>query len=302
MEQIEKLIEQGKAWEAIHNIGQFMREKKESLSQDQWMEFIHKDIHNSKIQEFCHLCPFTRRNYEKPRGYSGDAITLDYIYGIPGILDHSKLDIIAEEVFRYAVGTSATRAVRYRRKRASQYLDDACKQYEKSTNIFSVACGHLREVELSREIQKGNFASFIALDQDQKSLKLVEECYGRYGVSTLNDSIKNLITGQRTFKNNSFQLIYSLGLYDYLQQEYANLLTSRLFKYLAPGGRMVLANFLPNIPYIGYMEALMDWWLIYRSETEMQTLVTGIKQHIQGSHLFRDPDENIVFMEIIKKV
>lgn len=65
---------------------------------------------------------------------------------------------------------------------------------------------------------------------------------------------------------------------------------------------MVLANFLPNIPYIGYMEALMDWWLIYRSETEMQTLVTGIKQHIQGSHLFRDPDENIVFMEIIKKV
>lgn len=71
---------------------------------------------------------------------------------------------------------------------------------------------------------------------------------------------------------------------------------------LNPGGRLLIANFLPNIPCIGFMEAVGDWWLIYRNKEQMQELISKIpKEHINNVDIFVEKNQNIIFVEIEKK-
>ena len=56
----------------------------------------------------------------------------------------------------------------------------------------------------------------------------------------------------------------------------ARRLTARLFEMARPGGRLFIANFHPETPGSVCMEAWMDWWLIYRTETQVQDFASGI--------------------------
>ena len=71
---------------------------------------------------------------------------------------------------------------------------------------------------------------------------------------------------------------------------------------LRPGGEIMIANFLPEIPDVGYMEAFMDWQLIYRTRWEVMELTKGIPEaDISDIHCFSDPDnKNIVFLQVTK--
>lgn len=300
MRNIVDLIDRSRAWEAIHNIVMLMLEKRRTLTESDWKEYVRSEVSSSKIRQFAHLCPLTRRNYEKPRGYAGDAVMMDLIYGLSKEVVAAELDELGEEVYRYTSGSPACRAVRYRRKLLSKYIDAACAESGKNTNILSLACGHLREAEIAKELAAKNFSSFIAFDQDAESLKVVADDYGKYGVKATQGSVKNIITGRKKFESGSYDLVYSAGLYDYLSQDVAIRLTRNILEAVRPGGKLLLANFLPNIPDVGYMESLMDWWLIYRSDEEMKELTSELGDKIRGCTLFHDPDDNIVFLEIVR--
>ena len=38
------------------------------------------------------------------------------------------------------------------------------------------------------------------------------------------------------------------------------------------GGSVVIANLTPHNDEVGYMEAVMDWWMCYRTEADMREL------------------------------
>ena len=49
------------------------------------------------------------------------------------------------------------------------------------------------------------------------------------------------------------------------------------------------------------MCAVMDWWLIYRAEVDMQSLLDQISTAELGKvRLYRDPDEQILFLEVVR--
>lgn len=139
-----------------------------------------------------------------------------------------------------------------RRSIIARTIDEVCEQRQRP-GILSLACGHLREAEFSGAIQCGKFESFLALDQDQESLDVVDRDYGQYGVQSLNKSVRELLR-DRTFEGR-FDLIYSAGLYDYVEKKVATKLTDRLFELLAPGGYLLLTNFLPSIRSWGMWRA-----------------------------------------------
>ena len=98
-----------------------------------------------------------------------------------------------------------------------------------------------------------------------------------------------------------FHLIYSTGLYDYLQQTSGQRLTATLFEMLAGGGRLLVANFLPGIPGVGYMESYMDWKLVYRTRREILDLAAEIPQaQLHEVKIFAEENRNIIFLELMK--
>src|SRR6202011_3337134 len=109
---------------------------------------------------------------------------------------------------------------------------------------------------------------------DPENLAVIAKDYARHEVKTLKANVKQVVTKSVEFSNVS--LIYAAGLFDYLQDPFAKALTKTMFESLRSGGKLLLANFLPNIRDCGFMEAVMDWWLTYRTEHDLEGLLEEI--------------------------
>ena len=93
-------------------------------------------------------------------------------------------------------------------------------------------------------------------------------------VKAINAGVKSLLEG--SLRLPQFDFVYSAGLYDYLQSRLAQTLTRSLFSLVKPGGKLLLSNFLPTTPDIGYMECCMGWHLIYRDLETIKDLTRSI--------------------------
>jgi hypothetical protein len=95
--------------------------------------------------------------------------------------------------------------------------------------------------------------------------------------------------------------VYAAGLYDYLSQSFATRLTKVMFDMLRSGGKLLVANFVPNHAEVGYMETFMQWHLIYRTEHKLAALADEIPpSEIAFKRTFLEENGNILFLEIIK--
>jgi hypothetical protein len=89
----------------------------------------------------------------------------------------------------------------------------------------------------------------------------------------LHDSIKRLLRGSSVFAGHGqFDLIYSCGLFDYLQLLTAVSLYRSLYSLVAPGGTLYVGNMVPQNPCRWFMELHLDWFLVYRERPEMLEL------------------------------
>jgi extracellular factor (EF) 3-hydroxypalmitic acid methyl ester biosynthesis protein len=263
----------------------------------EWREFAKTGWVNHPIKTLAHQDPMTRRAFEKPRGYAGDAELLDLIYGLRPV--PAGTTSIGAAIYGFSVQAPAAAAVRVRRNILAAKIDEVADQIEKP-RILSVACGHLREAQKSEAVVAGRVGDFYALDQDKFSLETVAREQQPNGITPVHGSVKSLLKGETTF--NELDLVYSTGLYDYLPQSVAVELTARLFGMLRPGGRLVLANLLPGFVSLGYMESFMGWPMIYRDDTEMAEVAAGLSRpEIASLTTFHDTHNHVVFLEVEKQ-
>lgn len=281
----------------IHRLFVECRELRNHLPTDEWKQRV-KLIRESELLSLVHQDPFTYRAFTKPRGYAGDAVMMDFIYSQEENWQNPEASELGRSVFQYTINAAASAGVRSRREFIAECLDDVARTHV-SPSVLAIACGHLREASMSSAVRRRRFKEFIALDADADSLKEVDRSYSRYGVRTHLSDIRKMLTGRLDY--GKFDLIYSTGLYDYLNAKTAKRLTGHLFSMLQPGGKLVIANFLPTIDDIGYMEACMDWFLIYRDRFEMMGLTEFIKQSdIRDIKVSVEENQNIVFLEVVR--
>lgn len=252
------------------------------------------------LRQLVHQDPFTFRAFSKPRGYAGDAKLLDYIYGREeGWPVPEGTSDLGKQVFHFTTGSAACEAVRARRGFIADLVDQIAGE-TLSPHILSVACGHLREALLCSTIKRRRFGRYVALDSDQQSLEEVARCHGHHGVQTCQASIRNLLVGRTDL--GSFDLVYSTGLYDYLALPAAQRLTQSLFRMLRPRGKLLIANFLPGILDLGYMETYMAWKLLFRTRQDMLLLAETIPlADIHEMRLFAEENQNIIFLQVTRR-
>ncbi len=272
---------------------------KSTSDEDVWARTVERCL-NHPVRDLIHQDPFAHRCFVKPRGYAGDATLIDYLYTRDC---HSTattpVSALGSRIFEFTRDIPAGHAVRRRRDLMASIIDQIC-QTHKNPRILSVACGHLREATLCKSVAAGRTGRFVALDQDEQSISVVDREVSGFGVTTVHNSIKALFRGP--VSEERFDLIYSTGLYDYLDDRMGTKLTQRMFEMLNPGGRLIVANFVPGLVCSAYMEAFLDWKLIYRDTEQMRDLSATIPQSETTSRrVFLEDNDNIVFLDITRQ-
>ncbi|MBY4590062.1 MULTISPECIES: class I SAM-dependent methyltransferase [Rhizobium] len=220
------------------------------------------------VAHYLHQDPLTRWSFEKPRGYSGDARLLDFIYGRPEIEDDvASSSTLGRSIYAYTRNASSSVAVRERRDILARRVDEIASARPGSTEVLAIASGHLREGPLSHALGAGAIKRWVAVDQDPMSVGTVARDFAGTSVEALNGSVKSLLAGRHAL--GMFDFVYAAGLYDYLPDAVAIKLTKKCVSMLKPGGTFLFANFSPATDVDGYMETFMNWALLLRSEHEM---------------------------------
>ncbi len=263
---------------------------------DRWTAFT-DSIRRHPVCDFVRQDPFIRRALEKPRGYPGDAVMIDYIYGSASVAPEiESLPPQAALVHAFSTSAAAPRAVRYRRQFAARTIDELAARRGTGIRVVSIAAGHLREAELSEAARAGN-VEFVAIDQDTESLETIRRSFASISVEAVHGSVRQILTGKLRIP--SADLVYALGLFDYLDQTAASRLAELMLDAVRPGGVLLIPNFLTGIQDAGWMESFMDWKLIYRRDAEMLDLL-GDWTSVARAEIHRDPDQNITFLKVYR--
>ncbi len=252
------------------------------------------------VREFLLQDPFTKWSFEKPRGYSGDAGLLDIIYQHPAASEVvGAASELGAEIFAYTVQATTSVAARERREILAREVDAAAAISDKA-EVLAVACGYLRESELSQSFRDGKLGRWVALDQDEASVDVVAAANPNTAIVPMVGNVSGLM--RRNYDLGTFDLVYASGLYDYLPYAVAVRLTQRLVEMLKPGGAYLFANYSDEIRTDGYMETFMDWPLILRSDEDMRGIVNAaVDRNKVETEVFYGENRNIVYSRIRRK-
>jgi extracellular factor (EF) 3-hydroxypalmitic acid methyl ester biosynthesis protein len=278
---------------------------------DSKQHFIHREYFQKMLNEFLTTSALFKRAYTKPLGYAGDYEMMNIIYRN----DFEGDDVFSQVMNKIDCEGSAARAVRNRREYLSRKIlsvynsvpdDGSCK-------IVSIACGP--SVEMAdflagiREQKRPVRLEFIAMDQDENALDdtrrrltPLSESFEDISIRILRDNIKDLILGRKKKEDDPYSdadLIYTAGLCDYLSNNAINRLIRELYRFLKPGGALIIGNFGTHNPQRFKMEYGSEWFLIYRSEEEIRAFTKGLPEDIVYS-VEKEPEGINLFLNIIK--
>ena len=265
---------------------------------ESWPDFARSCL-SHPLRHVLHQDPFTYRAFSKPRGYAGDAVMMDYIYGL-GEAGRAAREAtpMGRTIFSHMATRPSARAVRYRRELLASLIDRTASKG--GSRVFALAAGHLRETEMSDAVRSGVLQDYVAMDQDEASLAVVDRDYARFGVRAVPGSVRQILG--RKVNIGQFDFVYAAGLFDYLAAPVAAALTSRLFEMTRPGGTLLIPNFAAGARDTGYMEAFMDWHLIYRTHSDMQALAAALPAgEVADLEIFDDADDTITFLLVNKR-
>jgi extracellular factor (EF) 3-hydroxypalmitic acid methyl ester biosynthesis protein len=245
-----------------------------------------------------------RRSYEKPLGYPGDYQVMNHVYDW-GYEGDTLFDKLSHHLALQTAECVATRMVMVRRVIA----ETVAAAGTGPARITSLGCGSAREVSDYLQLQTlPRQARFTLVDQDHGALSYAyEKIYpevlrlaGRASVSCLQTSFMELLKANDLFRQIPPQdLIYSVGLLDYLAPKRARAFIAALYQHLAPGGTLLIGNML-DAPTgsLWPSEFILDWTLIYRTEKDMRDLVEGLPAAAVTTEI--DPTGGVVMLRLNK--
>lgn len=292
-------------------------------------------VRSSKYFEIVQEAPFYWQIINKPNGYAGDAQMMTFIYRnqFEGKTPFGML------LHKHAVSTKACQAVRNRKLFLTQEIVKLS-----GGDILSLAAGPAQEIRELLDVYKEDHYRFLALDHDMETLKTYDISdreprfkyalanafqiiSGNYLTARPRRMMAHLCSPRKDFRGirlalcslkyemtylqkESFDLIYSSGLYDYIRtfplddSKGTVALTKNLFDLLKPGGALVVGNFTYGNPVdLKFaMEYVYHWHLVYRDAQDMQEFARAIPENeIADVQLFKESLDINYFLKITKK-
>ncbi|MBU9889011.1 MAG: class I SAM-dependent methyltransferase [Candidatus Omnitrophica bacterium] len=214
-----------------------------------------------------------RWSLEKPYGYAGDYKIIDDMYrNDPQTTGFDRL------FDNYAQMSPAANAIRNRKQDIKKFIAGVFKaRKERSFRVMDLASGPCRDVkELLDEMAPvpGDIA-VDCFDQDQGAIDYAKNLLGGYA-SFVHFYRENAvrIAFKKDAPKEKYDLIFSLGLFDYLDDRIAQRLIAALKKLLKDNGVMFIANFGAKYqnPSFYFLEWVGEWQLIYRNADDFKKI------------------------------
>lgn len=248
--------------------------------------------------------PFMKRAYTKPLGYAGDYEMMNMLYR-----DHAEGDTLFGKALNlYATQESAAQANVNR-------LDYLCAKIRAAVEarghvrLASIGCGPARElgVLLERNPELGRHLEVALIDQEERVLVYCERTLSPLAAKTgvklqfIRESVRRLL-GARKLKDalGERDLIYSAGLFDYLNQRSFSALLSGLYDALGPSGHLCVGNVGSHNPTRYTMEYLLEWFLIHRSPAELEEFARALRPGPTRIEVDAEPSGVNLFLRIWK--
>ena len=204
----------------------------------------------------------------KPYGYAGDFQIIDWTYN--QFVDHG--DPVGAALDQFYHAQIAPQAVRDRKDRFGAVLGElAIRNLRRPLAVLNVGSGPCREL-VDGATAAGLSPSdldVVCVDNDARSISYAQELLGPAWQNSVTFHHGNAL---RFRPRQSFDLVWSGGLFDYLDNRPAVSLLTRLWAAVAPGGRLVVGNFADTHPTRPWIEWCGDWFLIHRSLKQMRVL------------------------------
>ena len=286
--------------EIIRRLMSYLNATRSKVHPDVWQALI-PVVQNHPILEYFLEDPLTRWSFSKPRGYSGDAELLDYIYCDPHVAESvANASEIGKALYTHTQDVPSCVAARERRDLLTRYVDESAAKNGPQTEVLAIAAGHLREANRSTALAEGRLKRWVALDQDPQSVGLIARDFQGTAVEAIDGSVRTVLT--RGHKLGKFDLIYASGLYDYLAHNVAVKLTKTCLQMLKPNGTFLFANYAEGNPDAGYRETFMDWVLLLRSEVDMWNIVNAsVDRNAVNAQVFFGENRNVLYAVIEKR-
>jgi extracellular factor (EF) 3-hydroxypalmitic acid methyl ester biosynthesis protein len=223
---------------------------------------------------FFMLSRFTDRAFSKPRGYAGDYATIEMIYQDTADGD-GRLGPLID---RWTLELPAAQAVKNRRSLLAEGIRDVAARWPAAepVRVTSLASGPARE--FFDVLTAADAPNLIAtcVDIDHEALAYASEIAQQLGLSDhftfAQDNVVRLTQGRGHTALGPQALVYSVGLTDYLQDAFVVTLIDWAYELLLPGGTLIIGNVVPSNPTRAFMDHILEWVLIHRSEDELREL------------------------------
>jgi extracellular factor (EF) 3-hydroxypalmitic acid methyl ester biosynthesis protein len=199
---------------------------------------------------------------KKPHGYHGDYEIIDRIY-MEWISPKKHL----ENWDKFFHWQAAPKAVRNRKKYFKNILSEIDQSQVIEPAVLNVGSGPCRDIYEYKCKHPLSKLHFDCLDMDSKAIEYSKQLLNGSDVTFF---CKNAF---RFRSEKQYDLIWSAGLFDYLDNEQFVLLIRSLMKMLAINGKMVIGNFSTLNPSKDYME-FGEWFLFHRDITELTELAS----------------------------
>jgi len=257
------------------------------------------------LREYLKEAPFIERSITKPRGYAGDSMMMQMVYED----DYYGKTSFGKILHKHPLELASACAVRNRRRLINNHLNSFIETSpSENVSVLSVACGPAWEMQdFFRESPHKTKAKVYLLDQDEDALNEAKTGLSSipesdsFQVQYLQESVRTLMRKRThsTFENLRFNFVYSMGLFDYLTQPVCNALVRNLYELTAPGGLLLIGNYSNKSPDQNYLDFLLDWPLLYKSEENMLEMASGLSGEYSTEVGYEESGTQL-FLKIVK--
>jgi len=243
-----------------------------------------------------------KRGHDKPRGYPGDYRIIETFYENKPI--SKGIGFCGDKHF---LKDDYVRAVRDRKNDMKELLYGFIKNSNlTSINILNLGCGSCREIrELFQNYKTKKKIIFTLIDQDEEALRFskdeLKHLPQNITFKFIEENIYNLLGEKNNNVLKPYNMIYSIGLADYLPDVFLGRLLKSCADLLETNGKLIFAHKNIKTYKASAPDWFANWYFFPRNRKDIVSIFETHFDKTKFKMAFKKGKSKRIFFIVIKK-